>query len=533
MAKHLKEVDLLAAVAAVLCVALGFLSRQALNPDGVSYLDLAGALQRGDWSHFVQGYWSPLLPLLTGGGGLALHREGPGLVPIAHWINLVAALGAVLVLWRWGRRDGAGTHIGRACFAAFLICSAGLPRIEAVTPDIILLFVMTWLSYELIVHGGRRWLLVGALLGISFLTKTSSWPWLLAAIPLRLWAATTAASRRQVAWSTLACIGITLTWIVPMSLKYRAATMGSAGTLNYGWYIAAHSSRLPDTDRGTNSAYQNVGVGNGRLLTVATFDDAGSWTYQPWGDPTEWATKVLTQTGRDPTPFELVTYWLRLAGRIFGLWLGPLIVCAMLPWVILRYRRRMTHELITTQRDALVVMLLGVIGLLQFAAVHAEPRLIAPFGLMMAIGTISWCFMGSPADTGIARFAPLRHALAWLGMVAVLVFAVWRFSEATSSAAHLREVTTNLDELRRRIAMVHDGPIPIAVVGPAAPIMAAAFWVNAHVAMQVAPPFADLVATLPKQQQDDMLFALFRGKVPMIWRTSADGGMEMLVVPPN
>ena len=536
MARKFREVDILAAVAAALCIGMGYLSQQALNPDGVSYLDLAAAMQRGDWSHFVQGYWSPLFPVIVGGIGNVIDRGGPGLVPITHTINTLAVLGAIFILWRWARTSPspeAPGHLGRAFIIAFLICSAGLPRVEAVTPDIILLLVTTWLSYELIAHGGRRWLPVGLLLGISFLTKTSSWPWLLAVIPLRWWAATNPLARRQVVRSTIVCFAVMLTWIVPMSVKYRHPTLGSSGALNYSWYIAGHTSRLPDTDMGTNASFQDVGVGHGRLLRVGTFDDAAYWTYQPWGDPTAWSAKVLTETGRDPTAFELVTYWLRLTARVFGLWLGPLIVCGIVPWVVLRHRPRMMRELVTTQRKSLVVMLLGLIGLLQFAAIHAEPRLIAPFGLMLALGTIHWCFAAPPGNNRLAQHALVRHGAAALGGIAVVVFAVVRFQDALQSAERLRRVTAQLGELRRRIALVNDGPIPIGVVGPVAPIMASAFWVNAHVAMQVAPPYAALVATLPKEEQNAMLLALFRGKVPMIWRTSADGGMEMLVVPPN
>ena len=536
MAKPLREVDFLALVAAGLCVVMGYLSLQALNPDGVSYLDLAGAMQRGDWRHFVQGYWSPLFPLITGGIGLTVGRAGPDLVPVTHIINTVAALGAIFVLWRWARRAAsteAPSAIGRAFLAAFLICSAGLPRIEAVTPDVILLLVMTWLGYELIVHGSRRWVLIGALLGISFLTKTSSWPWLLVAIPLRFWAAAGTTARRQVLLSSLVCAGIVLTWVVPMSIKYGRPTLGSSGALNYSWYIAANTSRLPDTDRGTNSAYHDVEVGNGRLLTVVQFDDAAYWTYQPWGDPTAWATKVLTETGRKPALDEMVMYWLRLTARVFGLWLGPLILCGILPWVLLRRRRGMLRELVTTQRAALVVILLGLTGLLQFAAIHAEPRLIAPFGLMLALGTIHWCFVEQDASTGLTSSLLLRRCLGWFGAAAIVCFTVFRFGDALQSAKRLRGVIAQLDELRAGIAMSSGGPVPIAVVGPVAPIMASAFWANAHIAMQVAPAYAALVATLPKQEQDDLLLTLFRGKVPMIWRTSADGGMEMLVVPPN
>jgi hypothetical protein len=317
-----------------------------------------------------------------------------------------------------------------------------------------------------------------------------------------------------------------LLWIVPMSLKYSRVTLGSSGTLNWSWYMNANSSRLPDSDAGNNSAYHDVNVGNGRLLSVATFDDAAYWTYQPWDDPTDWSTKVLSQTGRPPDAFELTTYWLRMAARVFGLWLGPLLVAVLLPVLWLHRRPRMIRELFTSERDALVVVLLGLVGLLQFVAVHAEPRLIGPFAAMLAFGTIAWAYAKPVAASPLL----LRQGLTWLGLLVVLGFAVPRLVLGAQSAVRLRGVTDQLFEMRRRIALTSAGPVPIAIVGPAAPVMASAYLANVHIAMQVAPRFAALVATLPAAEQRQMLLTLFRGKVPMIWRTTSDGGIELLLV---
>lgn len=521
----LRTAALLAIVAVAACVAVAALSLDALNPDGVAYLDLAGVAQRGDWARFVQGYWSPLFPFLIGAIAAATGWSGSALVTVTHVVNLVAALAAIVVLWRWLRRPGlAGA--APAAFGALLICSAGLPRIEAVTPDVILFFLLVALGCELTVHGSRRWLLTGALLGLAFLAKTSCWPWLLAAIPIRLWAAGAPGPRLAVLRSCLVCAVVMLVWVLPMSLKYGRPTLGTSGALNWSWYIDANSSRLPDTDAGSNRSYQDVPVGNGRLLTVATFDDAIDWTYQPWDDPTDWATRVQSETGRAPDAFDLMSYWLRMAGRVFVLWLGPLIVAVLLPVVFLHRRPGMVRELLTTRRDAGAVLLMGLAGLLQFVAVHAEPRLIGPFAALLAIGTIAWCF-AAPARSSAP---PLRLALTWLGLVVAIGFAVPRLIEGAQSAVRLRDVTARLTEMRRRIALAGNGPAPVAVVGPAAPVMASAWLANVHIAMQVAPRYADLVATLPPAEQRALLLTLFRGKVPMIWRTTGDGAIEMLLV---
>lgn len=530
--KRFGAVDILALVAALLCLAIGYLSRLALNPDGVSYLDLTAALQRGDWSRFVQGYWSPIFPFLTGVIGLATGVGGSALVPVTHAMNAIAAVAGVFILWRWGRTVAlTRPRFGQWAIAAFLLCSAGLPRVEAVTPDVLSLLVAIWLSHELLTRGGRRWLLTGVLLGVSFLVKTSAWPWLVVAVPLRLWAAPDASARRRVWWSTGTCALVMLAWIAPMSVKAGRPTLGSSGRLNYSWYIDANTSRLPDGDKGVNSAYRDVSVGNGQHITVATFDDAAHWTYEPWGDPTAWAEKVMSDVGRPPTIAELMGYWVRMLGRVFGLWLLPMVLATILPAYLLHRRPGIWRELMTTQRDALVVGALGLAGLLQFVAIHAEPRLIAPFGIMLALGAIWWCTAAAPSR-GVSRGPnTVRRLLGWLGTATALAFAVPKFIDGFASTSRLIETTNQLDALKERLASTQPGTQQVAIIGPAAPALSAAYWTGVHVAMQIPPRSAEFLSTLPTATQVTVLTSLFSGRVSVIWKTSEDGGLQMLIVP--
>jgi hypothetical protein len=523
--------NMLAIVAALLCIALGYLSRLALNPDGVSYLDLAAAMQRGDWSRFVQGYWSPLFPFITGLIGRATGLTGAVLVPVTHAINVLAAMAGVFILWWWGRAVMPSRPLfGRFALAAFLLCGAGLPRIEAVTPDILALLVAIWLSYELLARSGRRWLLIGALFGVSFLVKTSAWPWLVLAAPLRLWAAPDASARRRVWWSTATCALVMLAWIVPMSIKAGRPTLGSSGRLNYSWYIEASSSRLPDSDNGVNAAYRDVPVGNGQRITVATFDDAAHWTYQPWGDPTAWADKVMSDVAREPTLLELLGYWIRMFGRVFGLWLLPMLLTTTVPAYLLHRRPGVWRELITTQRDALVVGALGLAGLLQFVAIHAEPRLIAPYGIMLALGAM-WLDTAQPPAPARTLPSAWRSLLAWVGVATALAFAVPKFSDGIASMSRLNEATKELDAIRTPAAPGQPGPPQVAIIGPAAPALSAAYWTGAHVVMQIPPRSALLLSELPPNQQVAVLKSLFYGRVSVIWKTADDGGLQMFVVP--
>ena len=61
-----------------------------------------------------------------------------------HAINGAAAIAAIGLLWWWSR-DIERPHLTRAMMATILLVSAGLPRIEAVTPDLLLLALMTCL----------------------------------------------------------------------------------------------------------------------------------------------------------------------------------------------------------------------------------------------------------------------------------------------------------------------------------------------------------------------------------------------------
>jgi hypothetical protein len=118
-------------------------------------------------------------------------------------------------------------------------------------------------------------------------------------------------------------------------------------------------------------------------------------------------------------------------------------------------------------------------------------------------------------------------------MAAALGFAVFRLKEGGSSYARLHLVAKELDNLRSRLISAGQPNVQLAIVGPAAPVLASAYWIGARIVMQIPPDYADLIATLPPDQQSQMLLTLFSGKVPLVWQTTASGGMRMLLVPPK
>jgi|GEM_PF-830597 len=505
-------------------------SRYALNPDGVSYLDLAARLSAGDWGSFVQGYWSPAYPTLIALVAVVGGKTPATLLTDVHFLNGVVVIGAIILVWWWSRRAG-GPLFARAALAALFLVSSRLPRIEAVTPDVIHLALMVWLGYELLVERGRRWLPTGLLLGATYLVKTSAWPWLLLSFPLRLWGARNAEGRKDVLRSLLVAAPLILIWVVPLSLKAGHLTFGSAGRLNYCWYIDNCDSRTPDTHRGAHVAYHTAAIDSSRSITWAEFD-AERWTYSPWSDPTEWEGGVRTRAIAPPSFPELVAYWGRQAGRSFGFWLLPMLAAVILPWGLLEWRAERRRWWWGEGRPVLVVALLGFGGIFQFILIHAEPRLIAPYGILLGLAVLH----GASSETGSAapRLSTLARQLAgWAGTLLVVWFGFEKAKVGFAADQRLNGLLDSVAATNAAIAGQGLSQARIVVLGPAIPIEAAAYLSGTRIIAQVLPPSADLLDQLPPDDWHAVLTREFGDRAQIAWRTDPDGGVQFVVIPPR
>src|SRR5690349_6084491 len=119
--------DLLVGMAIGVELVHGWYTRHAFNPDGVSYLDLAGRLRAGDFASFVQGYWSPAFPFLVAAGSVATGGAPLAMLFVAHALSVVAAVAAILLIRRWGEAQGRPWFTA-AGVLAFLLVSDGIPK---------------------------------------------------------------------------------------------------------------------------------------------------------------------------------------------------------------------------------------------------------------------------------------------------------------------------------------------------------------------------------------------------------------------
>lgn len=509
---------------------LAWLSRLALNPDGVSYLDLARLLREGEWTPFVQGYWSPLYPAMVTLVTLPVAPTPVALVLASHLLNGVAVVGALVVLYRWGGGHPA-PRFGVAALLGFLLVSGGLPRIEAVTPDTLFLSLMAWLAYEMLARASVRWVRTGLLLGAAYLLKTSAWPWLLLSLPLRWIGAVDPVERRHVLRSSAVAAAVALVWIVPLSQRAGTLTAGSAARLNYCWYIEGCDSRTPDTHHGEHVAYRVAPVDPGRRVTWAEFADAQDWTYQPWGDPTAWEAGVRTRHGSAPTTGAIVAAtWFRTE-YTFGRWLLPVLLVVVLPWWVLEWSPRARRSWTGGTRRAYAHAFLGLLGVGQFLLVHSEPRLFAPFALLLVLAILHGPGEPVPAPEGGPRRWRLLVDL--IGGVVLVGFIGLRFRGGPAAAARLSRNVAGLAANNTMLAAQGFSQARIVILGPAMPAGAAAFFSEAHVVAQVLPDEVGVLFDRPGERQQILLARLFGGRAQVAWLTDSTGGVTLVRIPPD
>src|SRR5258706_6251035 len=83
---------LMISLSLVIGAASAWLSRGAMNPDGISYLDLSDRLMAGDFRGVVNGYWGPAYPALLAAVRLVFRPPIPMEFFAVHVANFIAFL---------------------------------------------------------------------------------------------------------------------------------------------------------------------------------------------------------------------------------------------------------------------------------------------------------------------------------------------------------------------------------------------------------------------------------------------------------
>jgi hypothetical protein len=398
-----------AAIVAGLLDAWG--ARYDLNPDGVSYIEMAQHAVANGRIELISGYWSPGYPGLL----LPIVRHvavtAPGYVPALHAVNLLLYLLTlplfVLLVWRMGLAchapagplRAAVVLLGASAFALIALQGIGLGLLS---PDVavllmVLVIALCCLGLERIDQSWRWAGALGLALGVGYWTKAILLP-LGAILLVLLWLMppATERARAKLAFAAVIFAAVSTPLIVMVSQRVGHLSTSEVGRLNYAWEVNGvlpFAGWLGDTTSRAGEPIHPPRVLDRDPLTLE-FATPVRATYPLWYDPSYWYAGVKAH-------FDAAGQWQALRRGEYELrqvleqqW--PLIAGLLLLWTATRKR---AHA--AASRMPLVMVAWAVASTGVYVAVHVESRYLAGFVAITVASSLA----------ALARRTPRR----WLG----------------------------------------------------------------------------------------------------------------------
>jgi hypothetical protein len=368
----------------------------SMNADGINYLDIGDAYMRGDWVTAVNPVWSPLYSWILGPVMALFKPSMRWEFPLIHLVNFAIYLYALVCFeffWRQLRefqqtRTAESPHLltfpewawlGLG-YGLFIWTSLALIEIWAVTPDMLMaslvyvaagLLVRLWLGYT----GWRTFILLGLMLGLSYLAKAIMFP--LAFVILGISLFSIGGLRRALPRVLIAAavfLFITLPFVVMISQAAGELTFGQAGAITYVRHVNGVS--YPH--------WQGEPAGNGTPIhpsrqifdnpPVYEFGEPIGGTYPISLNPVYWYEGVVAQFDAGQQVGLLLTSLLYYFDLFFHQ-LGVLLL-GILTLYVLRQNWRFSLTA-AIQRWGLAIAALAALGL--YALVLVEGRYIGAF----------------------------------------------------------------------------------------------------------------------------------------------------------
>jgi len=240
------------------CVAAiaGFLqawtSRFFITPDGNSYLDVATAYLRHDWSSALNGWWSPMLSWILG-AVIYLTKLPPFWeTPAIHMVDFAGFLVSLLsfefflrsVLKKLGPSQIDRTTWWLFGYSLFLSTSLYVLDLSNPTPDV-WVAAATYLASGIIVRiraGATSYMIfacLGVVLALGYLFKTFFFPWSFV-ILFTAWFATGSLRKTlpQAIVAALLFSALSGPFVFALSHAKHRVTFGDTGRLAYFMFIA-------------------------------------------------------------------------------------------------------------------------------------------------------------------------------------------------------------------------------------------------------------------------------------------------------
>lgn len=292
-------------VAGVWGILFARLYRDAMNPDGISYLDLANnALTHGPHG-LVNAYWSPLYPALIALWELVTRPSPDQEFASVHLLNAVIYFAAAvsfgfflreLILFRAPERGNLwnqGAFVAFA-FALFFYYLNGDIIPWVITPDILLAvieFTAAALFFRILRHAGKphAYVALGCVLAVGYYTKSIMLP--AGIVLLGILFVCRHRSRkhlRKVLIAAAVMFVVCGPQIVMTSSRVGHVSIGETGRLNYIWCV----QRMRQFEAWTGTPGGDMLIHGPRVVMrdpeVLEFGKPISGTYPLGYDPAYW-----------------------------------------------------------------------------------------------------------------------------------------------------------------------------------------------------------------------------------------------------
>jgi hypothetical protein len=419
-------------------------TRFTMNPDGISYLDIGDAYWRGDFHNAINAYWSPLYSWILGFFLKVLKPSAYWEFPVVHLVNFlvyVAALGCFefflcefirsrehtessvepseigLPVWAW-------LVLG---YTLFISTSLTLITLRLVTPDMCVA-AFVYLASGLILRIRRgsasrdTFLLLGAVLGLGYLTKAAMFPlgFVFLATPI-FSCKNVSGLARQVGSSLLVFLAFSGPFIVAISHAKGRATFGESAKVNYEVSVQGVEMFFPNNRTLMNPVRRVL-----ETPVIYEFRKPIGGTYPLWYDPSYWheGIKAHFNLREEVRALERAFVVYLFLGIFWQLNLSTSLVVLYLtaahPSCCLKSAARSWP---------LLVPVLSGLGL--YSLVVVEYRYVAPFVCILWL--VAFAGVRLPASIGMARLVG-GAVIAIAGTTAVLLAVLVHVDASTVTA---------------------------------------------------------------------------------------------------
>lgn len=370
--------------------------RDVINPDGISYLDMAQEALRGGPAALVNSHWSPLYPALLAVCTMIVHPSVATEFPTAHALtaitHLIAACAFGFLLWELVRpRSGATRRrwIDAGCvifgFSLFLAYTNADIFPLAVTPDL-LLGASAFGAAALFLRVCRRGragdaVAFGCVLAAGFYAKSVMLP--AGCVLCVLLLAVVRGSRARVRHIGIVAgvmFLLAMPQVVAVSLKVRHLSIGETAKLNYLWWVQGVQQFAGWTGTPRDQLLHGPRV----LLDdpeVIEFAEPVPGTYPLWYDPGYWyaGAKLRFDWQKQLAALSRTADFYR---SIFAQLAWPLLgLCIVV--VLAAFKRRPPDTL------KLSLVLWSCAVLLMYALLFNEWRYVAPWLVLLFVSAFA------------------------------------------------------------------------------------------------------------------------------------------------